>query len=471
MLKRFIYLFVLSLLSVTGFSQKIWSLEECIVYASQNNIQLKIAENNVRIARENVIMSQGSMLPVINGSSALNYNLGRVIDPFTNQYSNSHITSNNFSLNGSLTLFNGFQIQNTIKQNEATYQANKTDLQRIRNDISLNVASAYLQILLSEEMLNTARRQLEITRMQVSRTEKLSEAGKVSSSLLYDLNAQVALEESQLVGAENQLQVSYLVLKQFMNLMDEGEFRIVKPENILITEIPLPTEIEVYNDAVGTLPQVKVSEYNRQSNLYAVKAAKGRMSPRLSLNSSISTLFASSNKRVIGSELSGSRVIGYTKTTGDSVLMPIVQNITSLKPYGTQLKDNVNKSIGLSLSIPILNGLQTRTAIHRAKISYESSDYDMQLTLQNIQKSVQRVYLDATLSLKQYHAMEKAMQAQEQSFRNAEKRLDLGLINPYEYNQTKTRNTNSQSDLLRAKYDYLFKTKILDFYRGIPLKL
>jgi outer membrane protein len=471
MLKRLICLFVLSLLFQAVNAQKIWTLEECIIYASQNNIQLKMAENNVRTARENVILSQGALLPTINGTSSLTYNLGRVIDPFTNQYINSHITSNNFSVNGSLTLFNGFQVQYTIRQNQASYQAAKTDLQRIKNDISLNVASSYLQILMNEELVNTAKSQLEITGMQVSRTERLSESGKLSAALLYDLNAQAALEESQLVGAENQLQVSYLVLKQYMNLVDEGEFRIVKPENVLMAEVPLPLESDVYKDAINVLPQVKVSEYNRQSYLYAMKAAKGRMAPRLALNSSMSTLFASSNKNQTGYEVDGTKLIGYTKTTLDSVLTPNLQPIRVLKPYSNQLKDNINKSIGLSLTIPILNGLQTRTSLHKARISYESADYDMELTLQNIRKSVQRAYLDATLSLKQYHAMLKAADAQQQAFRNSEKRLELGLISPFEYNQTKYRYTVSQSDLLRSKYDYIFKTKILDFYRGIPLKL
>jgi outer membrane protein len=471
MLKRFIHVILLYLLPMAGFSQKVWSLEECIVYAGQNNLQLKMADNNIRVSRQNVILSKGGILPVVNGSSALNYNLGRVIDPFTNQYSNSHITSNNLSLNGSLTLFNGFQVYNTIRQNESSYQASKTDYQRIKNDISLNIASAYLQILMNEEMLNTAKNQLEITQIQFARTEKLSEAGKVSASILFDLTAQMALEESQLVGAENQLQVSYLVLKQLMNFIEVGDFRIVKPENLLIAETSLPPEDEIYKTAIETLPQVKVSEYNRQSNLYAVKVAKGKMSPRLALNSSISTLFASSNKKVTGYTLEGSRVVGYTKSTGDSVLTPVLQPISSLKPYTNQLHDNINKSIGLSLSIPILNGLQTKTSIHKAQINYESSDYDMQLTLQNIRKSVQRAYLDATLSLKQYHAMAKASDAQQQAFKNSEKRLEVGLIEGFEYNQVKYRFTNAQSDLLRAKYDYLFKTKILDFYRGIPLKL
>jgi outer membrane protein len=473
MKKIHLYLFLLFLLflPVTGYSQKLWTLEECIVYASQNNLQLKQAENNVRTSRENLVMNRGALLPTVNGASSLNYNLGRTIDPFTNQYANNHITSNNYSLNGSLNVFNGFQVQNSIRQSEASYQANKLEVERLKNELSLNVASAYLQILLNEEIFNNSQNQIGITGEQIIRTTQLSEAGKISSSLLYDLQAQLASEEAQRVSAENQMQISFLVLTQFMNMDLTPEFRILKPENIIISESALPSQEEIYNSALATQPQVKESEYNMQALRYAWNVQKGRNSPRLSLNTSISTLYSSSAKVVTGVVPAGSRIVGYTQTTGDAVLTPVFSTVSSIKTYPHQIQDNINKSVGLSLSIPILNGLQVRTSVHRAEITYENADLDAQITKQNLRKSVQRAYLDASLSLKQYNAMTKAMEAQQQAFSNAQKRLDAGIITPFEYNQNKTKFTVSQSDLLRSKYDYLFKTKILDFYRGVPLKL
>ncbi|HXA02529.1 MAG TPA: TolC family protein [Cytophagaceae bacterium] len=471
-MKKFhLSLILLFLFSWNGYSQKLWTLEECIVYASQNNLPLKQAENNVLAAWQNLVMNKGALLPTVNGTSSLNYNLGRTIDPFTNQYSNNHITSNNYSLNGSLTVFNGLQVQNSIRQTQASYQANKLEVERLKNELSLNVASAYLQILLNEEIFSNSQHQIEITNEQIRRTTQLSEAGKISPSLLFDLQAQLALEESQRIGAENQVQVSFLVLAQFMNLELTPELRIMKPENLTISESALPTQEEIYNSALSTQPQVKESEYNLQALRYAWDVQKGRISPRLSLNSSISTLYSSSNKVITGYDLTGSRIVGYTQTTGDAVLTPVFSPISNTKTYRHQVQDNINKFVGLTLNIPILNGLQVSTSIKRAEFSYENADLDAQITKQNIRKSVQRAYLDATLSLKQYHATMKAMEAQQQAFFNAQKRLDAGMITPFEYNQTKTKYTVSQSDLLRSKYDYLFKTKILDFYRGVPLKL
>jgi len=284
MRKIHLYLFIL-FLPISGYSQKLWTLEECIVFASQNNLQLKQAENNVRTSRENLVMNKGALLPTVNGASSLNYNLGRIIDPFTNQYSNTHATSNNYSLNGSLNVFNGFQVQNSIRQSQASYQANKLEVERLKNELSLNVASAYLQILLNEEIFNNSQNQIAITGEQIKRTTQLSEAGKISASLLYDLQAQLASEEAQRISAENQMQISFLVLTQFMNMELTPEFRIMKPENIVISESALPSQEEIFNSALNTQPQVKESEYNKQALRYAWNVQKGRISPRLSLNS------------------------------------------------------------------------------------------------------------------------------------------------------------------------------------------
>jgi outer membrane protein len=471
-MKKFhLYLLLFILAPFSCYSQKQWTLEECIVYAYQNNLQLRQAENNVRTARENLIMNKGAMLPTLNASTSYNYNLGRTIDPFTNQYSNNHITSNNYSLNASITLFNGLQIQNSIKQTQATYEAYKLEVERLKNDIALNVAAAYLQILMSEEIFTNSQNQIDITNEQIRRTTQLSEAGRISPYLLFDLQAQLASEEAQRISAENQVQVALLILTQYMNMDLSPDFRIMKPENITVTESALPAQEEIYTAALSSQPQVKQSEYNKQAYEYAMKVQKGRISPRLSLNSSLSTLYSSSNRVIIGSQFNGTRFIGVTKTSGDSVVTPSFSSISEIKSYKKQVQDNINKFFGLSLSIPLVNGLQVRTSVNRAEISYENADLDAQITKQNIRKNVQRAYLDASLSLKQYNAMLKAMEAQQQAFSNAEKRLEAGIITPFEYNQNKARFTVSQSDLLRSKYDYIFKTKILDFYRRIPLKL
>ncbi|MFL5728219.1 MAG: TolC family protein [Cytophagaceae bacterium] len=471
MKKISLYLILALLLPFSAFSQKQWTLEECIAYASQNNLQIRQAENNVRTARQNLVMNKGAMLPTVNGSSSLNYNLGRTIDPFTNQYSNNHITSNNYSLNGTLTLFNGFQTQNGIRQSDASYEVSKLEVERLRNELSLNVAAAYLQILLNEEIFNNSQNQIEITNQQIDRTTRLSEAGKIPAALIFDLRAQLASEEAQRIAADNNVQISLMVLTQYMNMEFSPDFRIMRPENIPFTEAALPGEEELYTSALSTQPQVRQSEFNRKAYEYAMYVQKGRMSPRISLSSTLSTLYSSSNKVITGTQFSGTRVVGFTKTTGDSVLTPLFTSQSEIKKYGPQVQDNINKFVGLSLSIPILNGLQVRTSIRRSQITYENADLDALIIKQNIRKSVQRAYLDATLSLKQYHAMVTAMEAQQQAFSNAEKRLELGVITPFEYNQNKSRFTVSQSDLLRSKYDYLFKSKILDFYRGIPLKL
>ncbi len=475
MFYRFLFNIVFFFLfcSGQGYAQKQWSLEDCIDHAMKNNLQIRQAENNREISEQNRIQSMGAQLPSINGNATHNYNFGRNIDPFTNQFTNRQVQSNNFALNGSLLLFNGLQVRNTIQQSRYEYMAATYQLETLKNDISLNISAGYLDILFNKELAANASAQLSLTSLQYERSRKLVEAGSLSPSALFDLKSQLASEEAQLVRATNNLTLSYLNLTQLLDLPTPEGFEVVSPETILIRKdsTVLSSPEEVVQNAFKHQPVIKASEYRRLSSYEALQVARGRQSPRLNLTATLSTLYSSSAQTLTGYGVPYYQYIGATQNTADPVYTMVTPNIYDYKPYGNQLKDNYNRFVGLTLSIPILNGLQVRSEIGRAKLNADNADLDLRINKMNLEKNIRKAHTDALIAFSNLEASQNSAYASEEALRNAEKRLEVGLMNTFEYNQSKTRLTTAQSDYLRAKYDYLFKLKIIDFYKGNPLKL
>ncbi len=351
--------------------------------------------------------------------------------------------------------------------------ASNYQLETLKNDISLNISAAYLDILFNKELVSNTSNQLTLTKQQYERSQKLVDAGSLSASALFDLKSQLATEEAQLVRTKNNLTLSYLNLTQYLDLPSGESFEVVQPGTILISTDSTafsPPE-EVVQTALKNQPQIKTYEYRRLSTQEALLVARGRQSPRLSLNATLSTLYSSTSKIITGQGPVSTQYIGVTQNTGDPVYTLYAPNLYGYKPYGDQLKDNYNRFIGLTLAIPILNGLQVRTGISRARLNADNAELDLKISKMNMEKSIRKAHTDALIALSNFNASDNSVKASEEALRNAGKRLDVGLMNAFEYNQAKTRLTSAQSDLLRAKYDYIFKVKILDFYKGNPLKL
>lgn len=451
-LQSFLILFLL-FLTVNFYSQSLqnkeWSLQQCIEYALKNNLQIKQNDLNAQSSKQNLIQSRAITLPSINGSTSHGYNFGRTIDPFTNQFTEDKVLSQNFSLNGNLDLFNGFQNYNTIKQNQLNYLASKYDVDKMKNDVALNVSTAYLQVLFNNELLNIANNQLEVSNKQVAQTKKLVEVGQVAKGNLYDMLSQEASDELSVSNAQNQLDLSYLSLIQLLNMDSTEGFKILKPEiNLPIDPVLSSNPNQIYSMAVTALPEVKSAELKLKSNQSSLAAAKGGISPKLSLNGSLSSFYSSTNKNIIITPE------GYT---------------TEAKPFNQQFNDNLNKNIGLRLSIPIFNGLQTQTNISKAKIQQQYADYSLDLAKTQLRKSIQQAYADANAALKKYYATQKAYNAIQEAFKYADQKFNLGAASALDYITAKNKLTKAQADLLQAKYDYVFKAKVLDFYQGKPI--
>lgn len=423
-------------------AQKTWTLQDCIEYALENNIQIKKGEVAAKINKANHLQSKLDLLPSINGYANHNYNWGLSVDPLTNQISTLKKQTGFYQVSSSVDIFNGFQKYNTIKQRQYDYMASLNDSDKMRDDISLMIAQNYLNVLFSMELVETSKSQLEVTNQQINNTEKLVKAGTLPKGSLLEIQSQAALEEVTLINAQNQLNLAYLDLKQLLELEAGETLEIVKPSVSVSGKKDVISSQSVYDIAVNRLPEIKSAEYRFKSSEKGLAIARGARSPRLYSNFTWNTQYA--NKNFDGSDAA---------------------------PFRDQFNDNNSKNIRFAIDIPIFNGFATSTNISRSKLNVLTAEYDLQLAKNTVRKNIEQAYSDAIAAYKTYNASMKSVASFKESFKYMERKFSVGMENSLNYNTAKAQLTKAESDLISAKYDYIFKTKILDFYMGIPLTL
>jgi len=434
--------------------EKLWTLQECIQYAIDNNIQIKQQVLQTMYQENTLEQSKLNLLPTINGQASHDYSFNRTLDQSTYQYVDQNGQSNRFYLGGNLNLFNGLQNYNTIRRNKYQLLASEQDLQSIKDNISLNIALAYLQILLNNELVTATDNQLQITLQQIEKTRKMYDAGSVAKGNLLQIEAQAASEELQLINLKNQLDISYLTITQMLELESPEGFRIVAPEISIDTNTVITGEVnEIFLQAQGLRPEIKSAELSLNASELDLKIAQGARSPSLSMSHSVSTMYSNIREKFLN-----------------------LDPVTSIPVYGEypfseQFNDNLNYGIGFTLNVPILNGWQVNKNIANSKISIDNYRYALEGEKKRLYKSIQQAYADAVAALKKYSVSMKAVASMEESFRYTEQKFDVGMVTPVDYNAAKTQLLNAQSDMSQAKYEFIFKTKVLDFYKGLPLNL
>jgi len=467
-----IFFMILFTLQSRAQETKIWTLEECINYALDHNINVKKQSLNINYQEELLLQSKLGVLPNFNAYASHGYNWGQRIDPFTNEFATDRVRSNNLYLQGDLNLFSGLQQLNLIKRNKLDLMAAQYDADYYRDEISISVATEYLQTLYYMEFVEIAKNQIDITRQQVDRTQKLVDAGTLAKGDLLIIEAQLASEELSLVQAENNLTLSYLNLTQLLELPTPEGFEIEKPELGLIDQPEIFTPQQIYSTAMAQRPEIKSAEYKVESSEKDLDIARGSYYPSLSLNGSI------------GSGYSGANQIGQNPfeylpqigvTEGGMAVYPVspVTGYESYEPkaFSDQFNDNLNETVGLNLRIPIFNGWSSRSQVAQAKIGIENANFDLELQKNNLYKIIQQAYNDAVSAFNQHKAANKKVNATEESFNYAEQKFNVGLINSVEYNDAKKEYNNALSELIQAKYDFVFRTTVIDFYMGKPLTL
>lgn len=444
-MKKILLLFTVFFLfsSVSLFSQKkLWSLEDCIQFAIDNNIQIKQQVIQTEIQKNSLDLAKLKLLPTLNASASHDYTFGRALNFLQYKYVDHNTLYDYFNVGGSITLFNGLINYNSIQKNKYELLASQQDLQNIKDNMSLSVAMAYLQILLNKEILTATTNQLMTTKQQIEKTRKMVDAGSMARGNLLQIESQAAQEELQTINMKNQLDISYLTLTQMLELKTPEGFEIVMPQFKVDTSTVITGKIDdIFAVASKNRPEIKGAELRLSSSKYDLRIARGGRSPKLTSNHSFGTRYS------------------------------YVFNDTSNISFEEQIKNYKNYGLGFSLTIPILNGWQVNKNIQNSRLGIENSEYALEATKKQLYKNIQQAYADATAALKKYTASMKAVVSMEESFRYTEQKFNVGMVTPVDYNAAKTQLLNAQSTMSQAKYEFIFKTKVLDFYKGLPLNL
>ncbi|MCF8331490.1 MAG: TolC family protein [Bacteroidales bacterium] len=449
---------------------EVWSLNRCLDYAKEHNLTIKLQALNVEQSKAMLKQQKAGMFPSINAYAQHDYNWGRTVDRFTNDFANTRILSQNFYLSSGVTVFNGFRMLNELKQRQLELEASRMDVRKTIDDIKLAVVTAYLQVIFNTELVGVNKNQVNIIQQQVEQTKKQVEAGALAQGALLNVQSQLAREELNLVNAENQLELAILELKQILELPEEQAFKINIPDVKLEEELEIDHSAQkVYEYARDNRPEVKSAELRLISSEKALSAARGSAYPNLQIQASYGTGYSGAAKEFADFSITGFSPNGNITQGGDTVLSPDIQYNDRVVPFEQQIDNNSNYSLGVSLTVPIFNGLQRRTSIQTSKIAVEQAKIQLKQAKNSIRKTIEQAHADAKAAMNRYRAAQKSLKASQLSFQYAQNKFDVGLINATEFNDAKNNLIKAESDLLQAKFEYLFRTKVLDFYLDKPL--
>jgi outer membrane protein len=440
--KLSITVLIFVLCSFTNYAQtEQWTLEECISYAREHNIAIKQLELQKKNSEINLNTAQNSRLPDLNSSMGQNWNFGRT-QTQTGLYENQSQSNTNLSISSSMPLFTGFRIPNEIAKNELDLKAAVQSLEKAKDDLALNIASLFLQVLFNKELLKINEEQLTLSKYQVERTRELVRYEKVPAAQLSDIEAQVANDEVAVIQAENNLSLSLLDLQQSLELEQNTGFNISIPEFGDITDNlgSLQTPQMVFENALQFKPAIKEQELKVESAEKTLKIAESGYYPNLNLS------------------------LGY----GTNYFFLYNKDATN-RTLANQLKNNGGEYVGLSLNIPIFNRYSTRNQVKSARVNIENQQWVLENTKKTLFKEIQTAYHNALAAREKYKASGKAIKAASESFNSASVKYESGKSTVMEYNEANNRLLKSRSEEIQAKYDYIFRTKILDFYNGIPI--
>ncbi|RLD30295.1 MAG: TolC family protein [Bacteroidetes bacterium] len=421
---------------------KIWTLQECVNYALENNITIKKSENTLLINEQDIIGAKGNFLPSVSGSLGERMSIGSGFDPVSNQRINSQTThSFNYNFSVNQNVFNGFRTTNLYKQSQLNFETNQLELNRIKDDISLNVANSYLNVLFNKERLETAQAQYNFSNKQLQQVKDLVDAGVQPRANIFDAEATLSSDAQSVTVAENNYTLSLLSLSQLLQVPFEGF-------NVAIIEVDNPSAALMYNDinpilnyAFENRHEIKVAQKDIENSELSTEISKSGYYPSVSVSYGFGSVWSESKNDFIK------------------------------QAFFRELDLNKGHNFSLNVSIPIFSRFQNKTAVAKSKIQKENSKLDLIQAKLNLETNIQRAFTEAQAALKTFEAAKKSLSSQELAFNNSQERYTLGSMNSFELEQARIRLINAQSSLINAKYDFVFKTKVLDFYLGKTITL
>ena len=418
-----------------------WTFQQCLDTALKRNISLNQSRLSNDLSRVTLEQSKAELFPNLSASARDGVSFGRNVNPTTNQYAEKTTNSASFGINSGVDLFNGFQMTRTILQNKMNLEAGRTDLENVINQVTLNITTAYLQVLFYYEILDAAKNQSQATEVQVDQTQKLVNAGKLPESNLFTIRSQLATDNLAIVNAQSQLDLAKVTLEQLMELPVADSFDVKVPDLVEPSLMMNQTNQEIFSKALTVQPQIKGASIRTNSAMLGIKINEGARYPTISLSGGVNTNYAVSS------------------TAGNA-------SAAKASPFFPQLWNNLGESIALNLAIPIYSNRQIKSNIERAKLNALIAQLNEQDTRLQLRKTIEQSYTDLKNSIKKYEATKEQIAAAELSYKNMERKYKVGLSTAIDYLIEKNAYFQAQSNGIQSKYDYIFKSKILDFYQG-----
>ena len=460
-----------------------WDLPRCVAYALNNNISIKQADIDSRTSKLGFDQAKWAKFGNASFATALGLNYGRSINQTTNVYTNTEGVSQYYNLNAGITLFNWFALKRAVESNKFSYEAQVVNIDKIKNDVTLNVAAAYLSALLSKEQVALAKTKLELTSHQLTNTLSLVDAGSVPELNAAELEVQFATDTSAVISAQETYDINNLQLKAILNLDAAAPFDLDTPpvETIPVEPIASLQPDIVYGIAVGAFPQQKMNDLRIAAAQKYVDYSRGKLYPNLSVYGALGTNFFNDLRHVDFLQTI-QPTNGYAYDPGLNkqyqVYVPAFNPVYSSQPlykaftgYGDQLNNNFGQQIGLQLNVPIFNGNISRTNYNKAKLNVKTAELTKESDLLNLKQGVYQAYYNAVASMQKFEANKKAVNVAERSFDLATKRYNIGMLNTIDYLVNQNSLFNARINVLIAQYDYVFRMKVLEYYKGLGIKL
>jgi outer membrane protein len=445
------------------------SLKQCVDIALKNNLQVNTSELLMEDSHVNLSQAKGYQLPFVSGNINHGLSNGKAIDPYTNSYVDQSLSFADYNVNANYYLWNAGSIRNNIRANSLNYEASKMDLQQQKDNTTIAVILAYLQVLNSEEQLNAAVQQVEVTRKQIERNEILNKSGALKyPSELYDLKGQLGNDQLNVVNIKNTLETDKVALAQLMNVPYSSSMELEKIDADAEVSIYNGNPQTIYQQALQNLAMIKAVDLRQESALKSVKSARGQLYPSIVLNGNLATNY--SNSAAVQNFVSSTDAPTDNYVLLNNTKVPVYAPQATYEQqkisYGSQWKNNFNSAFSIGLQIPILNGLTSRSNLNRSKIEVKRSSINAQSTKTQLQQAVEQAYVNMTSAFERYQTLTQQVKDFGESFRIAEVRFNAGDLTSVDYLIVKRSFDNANIGLISAKYDYILRTKILDFYQG-----
>ena len=447
------------------------TLQQAVEIGIKNNIDVLQADLQMQKAGINLKQSKEYMLPDLNASATHGKNFGRSIDPFTNAYIDQKVGYANYGASSNLLLFNGFSLQNQLKANKLGYEASKEELQQAKDNLTINIILAYLQVLSAEEILKQSQDQVLVTQKQVERLSILNQSGAILPADFFDMKGQLATDQVAIADNKANVETAKLNLVQLLNIHYNKDLQLEKipAENVDANYSQTPDEI--YKTALEQFAQVQAVKLRTESAEKNIRSIKGELFPTLSLGGSVNTNYSSVATRDYYVNTSENPSANYVNVDGTKYPVFVKQdNYTAKKiTFGSQLSNNLFEAVNISLSIPLFNAGRIRNQVKMAKLELKNKQYVEQNTKTQLQQAIERAYVNLTSAADKYKLLQEQESAFTESFRTAEIRFNAGAITSVDYLIAKNNLNRTQTNLITAKYDFVLREKILNYYGGKPL--